>query len=154
MYLSVVHTTVILNGQEQTGFSEDEDAITMPDEEELFTVQRGALGDIAAFRNGMRGGQVKLKYLPTSESARLLSVLYERLRSGEALVRFDGTVKDDLNGQSFTLRKGVMVSGPMGQTMGKGSVKPRIFTFEFEDIEQHWDGVSFEFAAGEVRAIN
>ena len=61
MFFSLQDVTVTLNGHtvegEQTirGWSEDSDALTLPDAFEFASVRRGATGDMAAFSTGDRG---------------------------------------------------------------------------------------------------
>ena len=81
MFFSLQDVTVLLNGHtvegeqtigEQTikGWSEDTDALTLPDAFEFASVRRGATGDMAAFSTGDRGGPVSLKLLPNSPRCR------------------------------------------------------------------------------------
>ena len=134
-------TTVVLNSHEVEGFSEDADAITMPDGFELATVRRGATGDMAAFSTGDRGGPVSIKLLPHSPSLPFFMQQLAVLRDG-GRVTWDGEVRNTHAGWSFRLAGGVMVSGPLGQTAGRGDVANQTFTFEFEDIIPNYDKVS------------
>ena len=82
MNISLQGTTVLLNGHQVSGWSEDTDALTMPDAVELATVRRGATGDMAAFSTGNRGGPVSVKLLPTSPSVAFFMQQAEVMRRG------------------------------------------------------------------------
>ena len=132
--------TVILNGHtvegEQTikGWSEDTDALTLPDAFEFASVRRGATGDMAAFSTGDRGGPVTLKLLPTSPSVPFLMNQVARILRDKAEVIWEGSVKHSRSGASVALRRGVLISGPVWYTMGKGEASNLTFTWEFEEI--------------------
>ena len=68
MFFSLQDVTFILNGHTVEGWSEDTDALTLPDAFEFASVRRGATGDMAAFSTGDRGGPVTLKLMPNSPS--------------------------------------------------------------------------------------
>ena len=133
-------TTIQLNGHEVKGLSEDADALTMPDSFELATVRRGATGDMAVFSTGDRGGQVAIKLLPHSESLPFFMQQMAVLRGGGVVV-WDGEITNTQAQWSFRLRRGVLVSGPLGQTMGKSDVANQTFTWEFEDIIPSYEKV-------------
>ena len=151
MFKSAAYCTVILNGIELDGLSEDEDAIMLPGEVELYNVSIGAQGDLIAFRTAERGGEVAFKFQPTSVSGRMIGVLLEKIRNNSAVIRFDGTVVDDVAGETFTLQKGVLLKGPLGNTYGKGAAANRVYTFRFQDIIAEWGTADYELAeASEV----
>ena len=98
MFFSLQDVTVILNGHtvegEQTirGWSEDTDALTLPDAFEFASVRRGATGDMAAFSTGDRGGPVTLKLLPNSPSVPFFMNQVTRILVERAVVIWDGSV--------------------------------------------------------------
>lgn len=136
--LSIEHTNVRINGHEVTGWSEDSDALMVPDSFEFFTIRRGANGDMVALRNGARGGVVTIKLLPSSPS----TVFF--LQQAAALLRgaytvFNGSIADSNLAYNIILRNGVLMTAPLGYTYGQGEVSNREFTFEFERFEMNMD---------------
>ncbi len=159
MFFSLQDVTVILNGHtvepvtlndhtlegEQIikGWSEDTDALTLPDAFEFASVRRGATGDMAAFSTGDRGGPVSLKLLPNSPSVPFLMTQVTRILVGRAEVIWDGSVKHKRTGASVTLKRGVLVSGPLWYTMGKGEAGNLTFMWEYEEIIPDFAKVNF-----------
>ena len=143
MFFSLQDVTVTLNGHtvegEQTisGWSEDSDALTLPDAFEFASVRRGATGDMAAFSTGDRGGPVTLKLMPNSPSVPFLMNQVTQILTDRAVVIWDGSVKHRKNRRtdaSVTLKRGILVSGPLWYTMGKGEASNLTFMWEFEEI--------------------
>ena len=131
------NTTVVIGGHTVTGWSDDSDALTMPDEYSPYNIRYGADGELAAFRTGRKGGEVTIKVLPTSPTARYFIQQMENIRRNPgAEVNFNGTVRNT-GAVPFTvhLRDGVLMTAPMGYTMGAGDVANRMFTFAFEEIQ-------------------
>ena len=149
MLFSLQDVTVTLNGHtvegEQTirGWSEDTDALTLPDAFEFASVRRGATGDMAAFGTGDRGGPVSLKLLPNSHSVPFLMNQVTRILVERAGVIWDGSVKHSRTGASVTLKRGILISGPVWYTMGKGEASNLTFNWEFEEIIPDFAKVNF-----------
>ena len=149
MLFSLQDVTVTLNGHtvegEQTirGWSEDTDALTLPDAFEFASVRRGANGDMAAFSTGDRGGPVTLKLLPNSPSVPFLMNQVTRILVERAVVIWDGSVKHSRTKASVTLKRGILISGPVWYTMGKGEVGNLTFTWEFQEIIPDFAKVNF-----------
>ena len=154
MFYSLQDVTFILNGHtvegEQTirGWSEDTDALTLPDAFEFASVRRGATGDMAAFITGDRGGPVTLKLLPNSPSVPFFMNQVTRILVDKAQVIWDGSVKHSRTGASVTLKRGVLISGPLWYTMGKGAAGNLTFTWEFEEIIPDFAKVNFADVPG------
>ena len=149
MFFSLQDVTVILNGHtvegEQIirGWSEDTDALTLPDAFEFASVRRGATGDMAAFSTGDRGGPVTLKLMPNSPSVPFFMTQVTRILVERAVVIWDGSVKHSRTGASVTLKRGILVSGPLWYTMGKGEAGNLTFTWEFQEIIPDFTKVNF-----------
>ena len=139
--INMKDTVIEFNGHEVKDLSEDADALTMPDSFELASVRRGATGDMVAFSMGDRGGPVAIKLLPHSRSLPFFMQQLAVLRDG-GIVIWDGEVKNPRAGWSFKLERGVMISGPLGHTMGRNDVANQTFTFEFEDIIPSYEKVN------------
>ena len=156
MFFSLQDVTVELNGHvvegEQTmegghiikGWSEDTDALTLPDAFEFASVRRGATGDMAAFSTGDRGGPVTLKLMPNSPSVPFLMKQVTRILSDKAEVIWGGSVKHKRTDASVTLKRGVLVSGPLWYTMGKGEAGNLTFMWEFQEIIPDFTKVNFD----------
>ena len=149
MFFSLQDVTVILNGHtvegEQIirGWSEDSDALTLPDAFEFASVRRGATGDMAAFSTGDRGGPVTLKLMPNSPSVPFFMTQVTRILVERAVVIWDGSVKHSRTGASVALKRGILVSGPLWYTMGKGEAGNPTFTWEFQEIIPNFTNVNF-----------
>ena len=149
MFFSLQDVTVILNGHtvegEQIirGWSEDTDALTLPDAFEFASVRRGATGKMAAFSTGDRGGPVTLKLMPNSPSVPFLMNQVTRILVDKAEVIWDGSVIHGKTGASVTLSRGILVSGPLWYTMGKGEAGNLTFNWEFEQIIPNFTKVNF-----------
>lgn len=137
--ITVTLTDTMDHSEEITGWSDDADALTMPDEFEIMNTRFGAGGDLSAFRTGMRGGDVTIKLLPTSPSViflmkRLTFILQPGNRLG-----WSGSIHDTANKYHFELRDGVMVAAPLGVTIGSGDAANRMFRFSFAQIVPHFE---------------
>ena len=146
MILSLQDTTVTLNGHTVGGWSEDTDALTLPDAFEFASVRRGASGDMAAFATGDRGGPVSLKLLPNSPSVPFLMQQVTEILVNRATVIWDGYIYHLKTGAHVTLRRGILMSGPLWYTMGKGEVGNLTFTWEFGEISPGFQAVTFDYA--------
>ncbi len=149
MFFSLQDVTVILNGHtvegEQIikGWSEDTDALTLPDAFEFASVRRGATGVMAAFSTGDRGGPVSLKLMPNSPSVPFFMKQVTRILVDKAEVIWDGSVIHSRTKASVALSRGVLVSGPLWYTMGKGEAGNLTFMWEFEQIIPNFTNVNF-----------
>ena len=149
MLFSLQDVTVILNGHtvegEQIikGWSEDTDALTLPDAFEFASVRRGATGVMAAFSTGDRGGPVSLKLMPNSPSVPFFMKQVTRILVDKAEVIWDGSVIHSRTKASVALSRGVLVSGPLWYTMGKGEAGNLTFMWEFEQIIPNFTNVNF-----------
>ena len=154
MFFSLQDVTVLLNGHavegetpedEQTisGWSEDTDALTLPDAFEFASVRRGATGKMAAFSTGDRGGPVTLKLMPNSPSVPFFMNQVTRILVDKAEVIWDGSVIHGRSGASVTLNRGILVSGPLWYTIGKGEAGNLTFNWEFEQIIPNFTKVNF-----------
>ena len=149
MFFSLQDVTVILNGHtvegEQIikGWSEDTDALTLPDAFEFASVRRGATGVMAAFSTGDRGGPVSLKLMPNSPSVPFFMKQVTRILVDKAEVIWDGNVIHSRTKASVALSRGILISGPLWYTMGKGEAGNPTFTWEFEQIIPNFTNVNF-----------
>ena len=143
MFFSLQDVTVTLNGHTVEGWSEDSDALTLPDSFEFASVRRGATGDMAAFSTGDRGGPVTLKLMPNSPSVPFLMNQVTRILVERAEVIWDGSVKHNRTGASVTLKRGILISGPVWYTMGKGEASNLTFNWEFQEIIPDFAKVNF-----------
>ena len=141
MHISLEATTVRINGHTVTGWSEDTDALTLPDIE-LANVMRGADGKMVASSTGNKGGSVTLKLLPNSPSTQFLQQQVARILRG-AQVHWDGVIVNAQAGFNVVLQGGILMTAPVGQTMGKGEAAARTFVFEFETVLPNYDAANF-----------
>lgn len=138
---SLENVSVILNGHTVQGFSEDADALSLPNID-LANVVRGADGGIVATSTGDKGGPVILKLRPNSPSVPFFMSAMAAQQNGASL-SWNGIIRDSQNQTNVSLTGGTMTNGPTGQTMGKGSTANREFTFEFERVIPDYLGALF-----------
>ena len=130
MDFALEQTSVIINGHTFTGWSDDADALSLPDLE-LANVVRGADGKMVAVSTGNKGGPVIIKLLATSPSTKFMMNMVAAQMNG-AGVSWNGIIRDSINQIAVTLVKGTLTLAPSGPTIGKGEVKNAEFTIEFE----------------------
>jgi hypothetical protein len=126
-------SSVTLNGHTFSGWSGDEDALTLPDSSELAMFVKGADGKIIAGRTGERGGEVSIKLLANSPSVQFMQTAVLALKNG-ASIQWEGLIKYNDNSLA-TLIKGILIKAPLGLTLGKGVAKTMTYVFEFELID-------------------
>ena len=144
IYRALDLSSVILNGITLEGWSEDEDALTMPDAMELAVIKKGADGLMVAGRTGEKGGEVTLKFVANSSSVQTLSAIVLAEKNGAAL-NFSGIINFN-DGSVVTLDKGVLKTAPNGYTLGKGAPKTMSYVFEFQVID-------FETITGDFESV-
>lgn len=139
--VSITDTTCILNGHLIRGWSDDADALMLPDIE-VANIIRGADGLMVASSTGDRGGEVTIKLLANSPSAAFLFGQAGLILRGARII-FNGSIRNARMGMSTRLDRGVMKTLPGGQTMGKGEAAAREFVFEFQEVLPNYDGAVF-----------
>lgn len=144
--LSIEEVIVIINGHTVEGWSDDTDALSLPEGIELANVTRGADGRMIGATTGNKGGQLRLKLQPNSPSTQFFMRQLTQIIRGAAIT-YTGAIVDTRLGTSVTLLRGVMMSGPLGQTMGKGSAPNREFVFEFESVIPNYSGATISSVA-------
>lgn len=141
MNFSLFQTTMILNNHRVEGWSEDEDALMMPDIT-LGTTVRGGDGLMLTQSTGDLGGEVTIKLLAHSKSCQFFMQQHELIRRG-AQVIWNGSIDYGAIGARVVLRAGSMLTGPSGQTLGKGRAQTRQFVIDFQEIAKNYDGGLF-----------
>jgi len=129
---SLEQVSVVLNGHTVTGWSDDTDALSLPNID-LANVVRGADGKMVSASTGDKGGPVVLKLLPNSPSVKFFMAAVAAQLNGANIV-WQGIIRDSINQVNVALINGVLQNGPLGQTLGKGEAGNREFTIEFERI--------------------
>ena len=142
--INIQDNIVTLNGHQVEGWSQDEDALTMPDEVELATVTRGGDGQMFGASTAEIGGPITIKLLPTSPSTKFFLRQVERIRTNSAPNDWSGTVENVVLGYSVSLDGGILVRAPYGHTVGKGAAATRMFTIEFETVSPNYDAALFD----------
>lgn len=141
---SLLDTIMILNGHRVEGWSEDEDALMMPEITVAATI-RGGDGLMMSQSTGDLGGEVTIKLLATSKSTQFFMQQHEIIRRG-ARVIWNGSIDYGAMGNRNVLRIGAMLTGPSGQTLGKGRAATRQFVFDFQEISNNADAGKFSNA--------
>jgi len=138
---SLEQTVVILNGHAVTGWSEDADALSLPDID-ISAVKRGADGKMVAASTGDKGGPVIVKLLANSPSVKFFQNIATSQLAGASVV-WNGIIRDAINGINVALVNGILTHAPLGPTIGKGDVANREYTIEFESIIADYSGANF-----------
>ena len=133
MVRSLEGSKVILNGITCQGWSQDEDALTLPDAFERYITQTGADGLKVSGTTGEKGGEVTFKFLANSPTVQILQGFVLAEKNG-AYIEWNGIIKYNDN-SIVTLSKGVMKKAPLGYTLGKGAPKTMSYVFEFQVID-------------------
>ena len=133
MVRSLEGSKVILNGITCQGWSQDEDALTLPEAFERYITQTGADGLKVSGTTGEKGGEVIFKFLPNSPTVQILQGFVLAEKNG-AYIEWNGIIKYNDN-SIVTLNKGVMKKAPLGYTLGKGAPKTMSYVFEFQVID-------------------
>lgn len=132
MDFSLEQVIVIINGHTVTGWSDDTDALSLPNID-LASIVRGADGKMVSVSTGDKGGPVIFKLLANSPSTKFfMNALAAQLNN--ASVKWNGVIRDSINQVNIALVNGTLTNGPVGQTLGKGAAKNAEFTFEFERV--------------------
>jgi hypothetical protein len=132
-FRSLEASKVVLNGITFEGWSQDEDALTLPDAFERYAKQTGADGLKVYGTTGEKGGEVTIKLLANSPTVQILQGFVLAEKNG-AFIEWNGIVKYNDNSIA-TLAKGVMTKMPLGLTLGKGAPKTMTYVFEFQNID-------------------
>lgn len=132
MDFSLEQVSVNLNGHTVTGWSDDTDALSLPNID-LANIVRGADGQMTSTSTGEKGGPVILKLLPNSPSTKFFMTAVAAQQNGAA-VKWNGLIRDSINQINVALINGTLQNAPLGQTIGKGESANREFTIEFERI--------------------
>lgn len=143
--VSISNTTVVVNGHTVSGWSEDTDALLLPDLT-IANIKRGGDGRMTSSGTGDQGGPVTFKLLPTSPSTQFFMNLGTTQRSGGS-VEFNGTVRYNDTGIVVELNRGIMTQLPSGQTVGKGSSATQMFIIEFESVVPDYSAANLETIA-------
>ncbi len=133
MVRSLEGSKVILNGITFEGWSQDEDALTLPDAFEQYVTQKGADGLMVSGTTGEKGGVVIFKLLANSPTVQILQGFVLAEKNG-AFIEWNGIIKYNDN-SIVTLAKGVRKKSPLGYTPGKGAPKVMTYAFEFQVID-------------------
>jgi len=121
-----------LNGHTFSGWSDDADALSLPNID-LANVKRGADGKMIAVSTGEKGGPVVMKFLPTSPSVKFMMGMLMAQLNG-ASVKWNGWIREPNNQIFVTFINGTLQNAPLGPTIGKGEAKNFEFTWEFERV--------------------
>lgn len=142
MLFSLEQTTVTLNGEIVTGWSDDTDALSLPQDLEIAVTKFGADGMMTGAGTGIKGGEVTFKLLPNSPTTKSLMNIATTLQNG-GRVEFDATVEDENLGYKINMERGVLNKFPAGPSLGKGEVSNAEFVFSFERIMPDYSAANF-----------
>ena len=133
---------VRLNGHTFVGFADEDDAIDLP-EIELAEIVRGMDGTMYSTSTGNKGGEVMLKFLPSSPSVVFMQNQAVAIQRG-AVVNWNGEIRNIRQNYAVRLEGGVLTKYPAGHTMGKANVESMIYTWEFELIKPDYSAALFD----------
>ena len=135
--ISIIHSVLTINNHEVGGYADEDGALSLPDSE-LYNVRRGPTGETVYSYNGMRGGELELRLLPTSPSAVFFIRMGQQIKNGSR-IRVDGDYSNLSLGYSVKFRNGVLKSLPPGPTLGSTGAGNLTFMFDFESIISDFD---------------
>ena len=82
------------------------------------------------------------KLLPNSPSTQFLQQQVARILR-RAQVDWDGIIVNAQARFNVILQGGILMTAPVGQTMGKGEAAVHTFVFEFETVLPNYDAANF-----------
>ena len=135
--LSHVHSILRMNGQKVEGLADDDVPIELPDID-LAEITFGKDGAMYSNGTGRRGGEVMVKLLPTSVTAKEWLRDHAQIQNGTVLT-YEGIWEDANLNYSTVLRGGVLTKAPAGIHPGKNVE----FTFTFEETVPQMDAAAF-----------
>ena len=138
---SLANSVLKLNGHTFSGWSEDEDALSI-EFQEVANVTYGADGKMTSVRTGNKGGLIVLKFKANSSSVIFLSSLFEQFKKGVTVV-FSGILLQSVNNTSLTFADGTFVGGQPNPTMGKGATANMEYHIAFETIAGNFVNANF-----------
>lgn len=138
---SLESTRVVLNGHAVTGWSDDGDALMLPQDIELAVAKFGADGRMTTVGTGQKGGEVKFTLLANSPSAKFFMNSVASILNG-AIIEWNGSVTYP-NGVTVTLTRGTLSTADFGQTLGKGDVRNLPFVWNFERVIPDYSAANF-----------
>ncbi len=139
MYFSSEDVSIVLNGHEVQGLSDD--GITMPDAVDATTVRMGSRpGDKAFFRTAERGGEVTISLLPTSPSLKFFAQQAAVHHNG-GIVQWEGEVIERQRNVTHIMRRGILMQYPMGLTASAEAAN-RAFVLNFTEIESDYSAAT------------
>ena len=122
-------------------FSEDNDAITFPQDRELTTYRVGAQGNVAFFGSPNRKtGLFVVKLLPTSPTAKTLKIQEQRMNNGN-VINWDAVARNRRTNLQINMRRGRLTKAPVAPNIGPEPAN-LMFEFFYEDITEEWVAVT------------
>ena len=137
---SIEQATFLLNGHVFSGWSDDADALNIPDIE-LLTEKRGADGLMVVSSTGEKGGPVVIKLLANSKSVKFLQNFVTAQLVG-ASIKWTGYYRDPVNNISIAFIDGYLKTAPLGPKQGKGDISNFEYTFVFTRIIPNYTGAT------------
>lgn len=140
--LSHSHQVLILNGRRISGLASGDNPVELPTitiTEETFSSD----GIMYTMDTSVKGGEVKVKLIPTSNDVKEFMRDFARIQQGERIA-YNGSYGDSELGYNTALRGGVMKMAPPGITPGVNAE----FTFVFEETIPEFDNAQFRPAPG------
>ena len=142
---SIYDWAVTILGVPVEGLSDDNDAVSFPQDRELTTYRVGATGDVAYFGSpARRGGLFMLKLIPDSPTVKLISLQIARSlatpEAAGAVVVWDATASNRRTNLTVTMTNGRPTKAPVSPNIGP---VPDNVTFEFmyQDMKADWSRV-------------
>ena len=141
--ISLVNSTIEINKTVIGGWSDDSDALSIPDIP-LANIKRGADGVMSATLTGNKGGAVTYKLLAETSSSQFLVSLAEQIKQG-ANINFQGTVTSNTTGWQLIKKNGVLTQYRPYPTTGAGEKASMEFIIEYEELNGDVSVVDFSF---------
>ena len=137
--VSILHTTVTVNGHVCEGWAAVADALTFPDIT-LSNSEVGPDGLRVASSTGMRGGVVGFKFQSNSRSRAQFSRWSSQVQKGATII-FEGSWSNAQTGENGRLDRGTMETMRPGTTLGNAAVGSQDFMINFESVVGNYDSL-------------
>ena len=136
---------VNLGGHIVRGWSEDADALMMPEAFELMMTRRGGDGQLIGSPTNDQGGPISLKLLANSSStAFFMRAGTSQKKNPKSVICWHGGIENISQNYKFVVTHGVMTHMPLGQNAGKSTAANQVFSFDLQVIDPDYEMAAFQ----------
>ena len=144
MNVSLLHTTVRVNGHTCEGWAAAANALELPDIQ-VANHEVGPDGLKVVSSTGMRGGMVTYRFQANSRTRAFFGDLFTQILQGRA-VEWEMSISNSQTGESTRAERGHVEVGAAGTTLGNGTPPAREFQIHYESVLTSYDGFKADAA--------